>query len=352
MEFKNLATVTQLEEVPEGASVLAATAEGEVVRVPSYNADWNAADGELGHIANRTHWKDEVVVNHLTNKTLTFTKNYGGEPYASLDGMPGIVEGREYTVVWGGTSYTCTAYMPSNSSIHVALGDSASKGDSDASSGTGEPFYITNEIDTDYWTFYRSSVGKVVVSVSCIEPTYHTIDVKYLPFVAASGEGEGSIVLGSLYNVASGEFAFASGGGTSATGGYSSAEGAATTASGDKSHAEGMNSVAEGSVSHAEGFYTKASGLYTHAEGWETLASSNYQHVQGKYNVEDTTKTYAHIVGNGTSSKRSNAHTIDWNGNAWFAGNVEGTALIVKSPNGTRYQITVDDSGTLNASAL
>lgn len=34
MEFKNLAEVTQLEEVPEGASVLAATAEGEVVRVP------------------------------------------------------------------------------------------------------------------------------------------------------------------------------------------------------------------------------------------------------------------------------------------------------------------------------
>lgn len=34
MEFKNLAEVTQLEEVPEGASVLAATAEGDVVRVP------------------------------------------------------------------------------------------------------------------------------------------------------------------------------------------------------------------------------------------------------------------------------------------------------------------------------
>lgn len=34
MEFKNLAEVTQLTEVPEGASVLAATAEGEVVRVP------------------------------------------------------------------------------------------------------------------------------------------------------------------------------------------------------------------------------------------------------------------------------------------------------------------------------
>lgn len=34
MEFKNLAEVTKLDEAPEGASVLAATAEGEVVRVP------------------------------------------------------------------------------------------------------------------------------------------------------------------------------------------------------------------------------------------------------------------------------------------------------------------------------
>ena len=34
MEFKNLADVTKLEEVPEGASVLAATADGNVVRVP------------------------------------------------------------------------------------------------------------------------------------------------------------------------------------------------------------------------------------------------------------------------------------------------------------------------------
>ena len=31
---------------------------------------------------------------------------------------------------------------------------------------------------------------------------------------------------------------------------------------------------------------------------------------------------YAHIIGNGTSSKRSNAHTLDWDGNAWYQGDV------------------------------
>ena len=34
------------------------------------------------------------------------------------------------------------------------------------------------------------------------------------------------------------------------------------------------------------------------------------------------TGNYAHVVGNGTEEKRSNAHTLDWDGNAWFAGNV------------------------------
>lgn len=53
-----------------------------------------------------------------------------------------------------------------------------------------------------------------------------------------------------------------------------------------------------------------------------TVAASAQQHVQGKYNLIDSADTYAHIVGNGTYSQRSNAHTLDWDGNAWFAGDV------------------------------
>ena len=51
------------------------------------------------------------------------------------------------------------------------------------------------------------------------------------------------------------------------------------------------------------------------------------QHVQGKYNVEDTEGTYAHIVGGGTDdTSRANIHTLDWNGNAAFAGDVTNGA--------------------------
>ena len=101
------------------------------------------------------------------------------------------------------------------------------------------------------------------------------------------------------------------------------AEGEQTAATNSGAHAEGSLTVASGSGSHAEGMQSAASGAYSHAEGYYTKASSAYQHVQGKYNIEDAGSVYAHIVGNGRASgAESNAHTIDWDGNGWFAGDV------------------------------
>jgi hypothetical protein len=62
--------------------------------------------------------------------------------------------------------------------------------------------------------------------------------------------------------------------------------------------------------------------------------------VQGAFNIEDTerppenssyynnpsNRKYLNIVGNGVSDvERSNAHTLDWEGNAWFSGDVTAT---------------------------
>lgn len=97
-------------------------------------------------------------------------------------------------------------------------------------------------------------------------------------------------------------------------------------ASGVNSHAEGSNTKASGSCSHAEGRITTASGYASHAEGSNTEAKGNTQHVQGKYNVIDESNKYAHIVGGGTSNdKRKNIHTLDWEGNAEYAGDVAAT---------------------------
>lgn len=144
-----------------------------------------------------------------------------------------------------------------------------------------------------------------------------------------------------------GNYSHAEGYNTTASGGYSHTEGYNTTASGFDSHAEGCETTASNGDSHAEGFGTTASGETSHAEGYHTKASGNCSHAQGKYNIDDLNEKYAHIVGNGTSdTARSNAHTLDWEGNAWYAGTVEGTAMIVKSstPDSTKkFKITVED---------
>lgn len=179
--------------------------------------------------------------------------------------------------------------------------------------------------------------------------------------------GENSATFG-LNNIASGKYAFAEGSINKATNFASHAEGNSTTASGNASHAEGLSTKATGATSHSEGLDTVASGDYSHAEGegttaegkWShtegkstntkgwashaegneavaqgicshaegrfTVALGENQHVEGILNIEDTTSL--HIVGNGTYTEssgqktKSNAHTLDKLGNAWFAGNV------------------------------
>ena len=111
--------------------------------------------------------------------------------------------------------------------------------------------------------------------------------------------------------------------GTSAAANGAVATGVGTTASGRASHAEGQLTTADGQVAHAEGYGTAASGDYSHAEGLGTLASGDHQHAFGKYNVEDANDTYLELAGNGTGDNaRSNARTLDWNGNEALAGDL------------------------------
>lgn len=152
--------------------------------------------------------------------------------------------------------------------------------------------------------------------------------------------GDGSVAVG--YNTeATKMYSNAEGYVTVASGKYSHAEGQSTTASESASHAEGVNTTASGMYSHAEGANSVASGMQSHSEGANTIAASINQHVQGRYNISDNTQKYAHIVGNGDSdSSRSNAHTLDWDGNAWYAGDiyVGGTS----QSNGTKLVKSTD----------
>lgn len=139
--------------------------------------------------------------------------------------------------------------------------------------------------------------------------------------------GDWAVALG--YETEASNFgAFAAGHGAEAKGWGSVALGSHTIAEGDNAFAVGTVTKAYGSGSFAQGQYTNAYGYFSHVEGEYTIARGKAQHVQGKYNIEDNDDRYAHVVGNGYYDNdmeeycRSNAHTLDWEGNGWFAGSV------------------------------
>lgn len=122
--------------------------------------------------------------------------------------------------------------------------------------------------------------------------------------------------------------AHAEGYNTEASGGAAAhSEGYNTKATDTAAHSEGRGTIASGESAHAEGRETVASGIRSHAEGQYTIAASAAQHVQGRYNVEDASSKFAFIIGNGSSSARSNALAIDWDGKIYINNSETGIDL-------------------------
>lgn len=157
----------------------------------------------------------------------------------------------------------------------------------------------------------------------------------------ATASGNYSVALGG-YNwsngkklIASGYQSTAIGAGAQSTANDTVAIGTVSSASGNYSMALGFGSKANGSYSVAMnrgttngsgsvaiGKFTVTNGDDSTAIGLGTVTGSDFQTVLGKYNIEDTSGDYVYIVGNGSDSARSNAHTLDWDGNAEFSGDV------------------------------
>ena len=225
--------------------------------------------------------------------------------------------------------------------------------------GSHDTILLTGDASSKVYSFLFNSSGPGIIKVG-MAVKYNDIIAKIIEKTDTTitltntlSDIDISEAQCKLYNhVAWGVGAHAEGGGNIVDGLYAHAEGNTTTANGSNSHAEGNTTTANGSNSHAEGCYTIASGESSHAEGRNTIATSKYQHVQGKYNIEDAEEKYAHIVGNGTSNtNHSNAHTLDWSGNAWYQGTVETTAIILAAADGKRYKLEVID-GKLSMSEV
>lgn len=199
-----------------------------------------------------------------------------------------------------------------------------------------------------------------------------------------TASGNGSHAEG-IESVATGTASHSEGYKSVAKGDYSHSEGISVT-SGNYSHAEGYHTEAIGNASHSQGHTTKSIGKFSDTSGLSTIATGAFSSVRGTRNIADTSLTsratgknvdisgatiyssevvyakdevvigedgkyylsmksnntnkpltntsywvclddfrgkYLDIVGNGTSdTNRSNAYTLDWEGNGWFAGDV------------------------------
>ena len=276
--------------------------------------------------ASRTHWEEVEKVNVIAETTVTILDDGGTK---LLSETTQLTIGRTYFVILDGVSYKCVAwYSDDEGAVMIGNGDIYG-----GEGGNGEPFSCDNYSDGEIY-LNTEKAGTYTISISTEENIIHKLDKKYLPDEVIEGIGianNAQTTANSKMNVSN------------------------PVGTGSFSMGRKANSVV-GNYSHSEGYSTTASSNCSHAEGYYTLAYGAYQHVQGKYNISDSQNKYAHIVGNGISLyASSNAHTIDWSGNAWFAGTVEGTALIIPSSTAgstKKFKITVDDSGAISATEV
>jgi len=148
--------------------------------------------------------------------------------------------------------------------------------------------------------------------------------------------------------LAAGFAAHAEGRGNTASGEGSHAEGYGTVTAVDAlaAHAEGRFTRAYGDSAHAEGVSTEATGAHSHAQNLGTIALSANQTVIGRNNVADANGEYSLIIGNGLFSgatHRSNALTVDWDGNVEAAGNIRSDSPTIED--NTTYSANTGGNG-------
>ena len=212
--------------------------------------------------------------------------------------------------------------------------------------GNGE---FNNEV---YASDFYSTAGRLI-SESELN-WYNIIEAPY----TENGSGSRAVILNGGTNNATAAQATVAGTGSTAGGKYSFAGGNGSSTLGDQTIAFGHQCVANGGSAVALGRKVKAYGNYSTAFGNNTVVVSNNQLVQGKYNLPDVERdedgnmldtegnitqnfaeaigldTYAFIVGNGSGEdtyyddgtfkkrNRSNAFTLDWQGNGIFSGSI------------------------------
>ena len=212
-----------------------------------------------------------------------------------------------------------------------------------------------------------SAPAATALGLSCTASGYGSVAVGYNTTSSGTGSTsmgyqtsatiDGALASGYL-STASGSASAAIGFQTTASGTGAAAVGRDATASGAASTALGRGTTASASQALAAGRDTKAEAVAATALGYGTDATGARSLVAGAYNAPDTNEVdtthgsgarkYLMIIGNGTAdTARSNAATLDWDGNLEVAGDV-----VTKDGSFSGLKSAIDNSATgLNGKA-
>lgn len=146
--------------------------------------DWNAAEGEPGHILNRPFYKTVSTGMILENSQLVYSED--AEMLFVTDEFH-LQVGNEYVVTWNGMDYTCTAFEFRESPeapAMPAVGNKAAIGEAP----TEEPFFLAGlpdgiEAEEGLWGMAMDLTGatEVTVSIQGSGFVYTKIPEEYLP---------------------------------------------------------------------------------------------------------------------------------------------------------------------------
>lgn len=163
-----------------------------------------------------------------------------------------------------------------------------------------------------------SNENSIAIGTNTNTTGQHSVSIGVLN----NATGKESVAIG-VSNTSRGQNAVAIGRSCVSSNEYSVATGCWTTADGIASNAFGNGSYTNGWGAMASGIVVKAHGLGQHVFGTYNIPDTNVCGTVGSANYNYSARSnYLMIVGNGTSSNLSNAYTLDWNGNAWYQGNI------------------------------
>lgn len=207
----------------------------------------------------------------------------------------------------------CGAFAPNS----VAIGAATTAASANGSIAIGDAMttnYTSLAIGTTLTEgYYTTASGYCTTAVGCL----------------TTASGDRASALGN-FSKASGTRSAAVGTDVNASGNYSTALGNGAKAQGTGSTALGYSTstdeiISSGTNSVAIGTGAKAASTNSIAFGYNVNSGVENQTALGKYNIAQTSTDetkYGLIFGNGTADARANAFTLDWTGNATFAGTV------------------------------